>query len=283
VLLAGDAVHIHSPAGGQGMNTGMLDAANLGWKLALVAAGRAPENLLDSYAQERGPAATQALGFTQNLVKFGTAPRSLKRALRDASLPAFRLPPVQRRLAGRMSQTVTGYPDSPLTRPGRIAGLPQAGQRMPDLAVHAPHGPGNTLHAVLRGGRHALVMSNHAAGPADRVDLRPYRDLVALVTAPLRHRPAIALVRPDGYLAAVGTTDDTTAIRDYLQHLTATPIPPANTLELVNAPRRPAQLSDPPGQPGPDGRAGASQPADPGHGQPQATPANPQPTPPARH
>jgi hypothetical protein len=218
-------VHIHSPAGGQGMNTGMLDAANLGWKLALVAAGRAPESLLDSYAQERGPVATQVLGFTQNLVKFGTAARSLKRALRDASLPAFRLPPVQRRLAGRMSQTVMGYPDSPLTRPGRVAGLPRAGQRMPDLAVHAPDGPSNTLHAVLRGGRHALVMSNRAAGPADRVDLRPYRDLVALVTAPLRHRRTIALIRPDGYLAAVGTADDTTAIRDYLQHLAATPIP----------------------------------------------------------
>jgi hypothetical protein len=97
---------------------------------------------------------------------------------------------------------------------------------MPDLAVHAPDGPGNTLHAVLRGGRHALVMSNRAAGPADRVDLRPYRDLVALVTAPLRHRRTIALIRPDGYLAAVGTADDTTAIRDYLQHLAATRSPP---------------------------------------------------------
>ena len=69
-------------------------------------------------------------------------------------------------------------------------------------------------------------MSNRAAGPADRVDLRPYRDLVALVTAPLRHRRAIALVRPDGYLAAVGTADDTTAIRDYLQHLAEPRSPP---------------------------------------------------------
>ena len=294
VLLAGDAVHIHSPAGGQGMNTGMLDATNLGWKLTLVVAGRAPESLLDSYEQERGPMATQVLGFTQNLVKFGTAARSLERALRDTSLPAFRLPPVQRRLAGRMSQTVMGYPDSPLTRPGRVAGLPQAGQRMPDLVVHVPDGPGNTLHAVLRGGRHALVMSNRAAGPADRVDLRPYRDLVALVTAPLRHRRAIALVRPDGYLAAVGTADDTTAIRDYLQHLAATPIPNADAFELVNAPHRLVQLSDPPGQPGPrmvqqlgqpgpDRRASVGQLADPGHGQPQAPPANPRRSPSARH
>ena len=242
VLLAGDAVHIHSPAGGQGMNTGMLDAANLGWKLALVAAGQAPEGLLDTYGQERGPVATQVLRFTQNLVRFGTAARSLKRTLRDASLPALRLPPVQRRLAGRMSQTVLGYPDSPLTRPGRVAGLPRAGERMPDLAVHAPDWPGKTLYAVLRSGRHALVISNRAVDPADWLDLRPYSHFVALVTAPLRHRRAIALVRPDGYLAAVGTAGDTTAIRDYLQHLAAAPVPTGNAFELVNAPHRLAQF-----------------------------------------
>jgi len=90
-------------------------------------------------------------------------------------------------------------------------------------------------------------MSNRAAGPADWVDLRPYRDLVALVIAPLRHRRVIALVRPDGYLAAVGTADDTTGIHDYLQHLAAAPIPTANAFELVNAPHRLAQRSGPPG------------------------------------
>ncbi len=94
VLLAGDAVHIHSPAGGQGMNTGMQDATNLAWKLAAVLGRRAPDTLLDSYGRERGPAAAQVLGFTQNMVRFATAARSVKRRLRDVSLPAFRLPPV---------------------------------------------------------------------------------------------------------------------------------------------------------------------------------------------
>jgi 2-polyprenyl-6-methoxyphenol hydroxylase-like FAD-dependent oxidoreductase len=113
VLLAGDALHIHSPAGGPGMNTGMLDATNLAWKLALVVGGRASGTLLDSYGQERGPVAARVLGFTQSMVQFGTTARSLKRTLRDASLPVFRVPSVQRRLAGRMSQGAVSYPDKP--------------------------------------------------------------------------------------------------------------------------------------------------------------------------
>ena len=72
VLLAGDAVHIHTPAGGQGMNTGITDAHNLGWKLALVAVGRAPGQLLDTYGREREPVAAQVLGLTHTLVRFGT-------------------------------------------------------------------------------------------------------------------------------------------------------------------------------------------------------------------
>ena len=69
VLLAGDAVHTHSPAGGQGMNTGIMDAHNLAWKLALVASGHAPGRLLDSYGQERGPAAADVLALTHALAR----------------------------------------------------------------------------------------------------------------------------------------------------------------------------------------------------------------------
>jgi len=227
VLLAGDAVHIHSPAGGQGMNTGMLDATNLAWKLAVVVGGRAPDKLLDSYGQERGPVAAQVLGFTQNMVRFGTAARSLQRTLRDASLPAFRLPLVQRRLAGRMSQVAVGYPNSPLTRRGHVGGLPKPGARMPNLEVSTPDGPG-TLHAALRGGRHVLIVSGR---PADAVALGPYRDLVDIVTVPPGRRRATALIRPDGYLAAAGTAADTAAIRGYLQDLAGTTTRAAHALE----------------------------------------------------
>jgi len=178
VLLAGDAVHIHSPAGGQGMNTGILDAANLGWKLAAVLSRQATDDLLDTYGTERGPVAQQVLGFTQAMVAFGTARPSLRRTVRNATLPAFRLPPVQRRLAGRMSQVAVRYPSSPLNRPGLVRGLPRPGDRMPDVGLVSASGPA-TLYAALRRGGH--------------VALESFRGTV--------------LVRPDGYVAAVAGAD----------------------------------------------------------------------------
>jgi 2-polyprenyl-6-methoxyphenol hydroxylase-like FAD-dependent oxidoreductase len=211
VMLAGDAVHIHSPAGGQGMNTGMQDATNLAWKLGLVIQRRAPEALLDSYGQERGPVAARVLGFTENMVRFGTMARSVRRTLRDVSLPAFRLPVVQRRLAGRMCQTAVDYKGSPLTRPGSVRGLPKPGERMPNLEVSTPVGP-STLYAALRRGRHLLVVSEP---PSDVFDLHEYRDAVDVVT--VKHgRRTFALVRPDGYVVTAGTSSDTIAIRGYL-------------------------------------------------------------------
>src|SRR4051794_11518905 len=237
VLLAGDAAHIHSPAGGQGMNTGMLDATNLGWKLALVVAGRAGDDLLDSYERERAPVATQVLGFTQSLVRFATSARSPGRALRYATLPAFRLPLVQRRLAGRISQTALGYPDGPLTRGGHVAGLPEPGRRMPDLPIGTDDGPGR-LYAALRSGRHVLITppgSPHAGLAA------PYRDLVDTVTAAPRHPPVTALVRPDGHLAVATRAGDAAAVRGYLEDLATgrTPDPASSVPGRLGA-RRPA-------------------------------------------
>jgi hypothetical protein len=215
VLLAGDAVHIHSPAGGQGMNTGMLDATNLGWKLARVVTRQAPDRLLDTYGLERGPVAEDVLDFTQSMVKFGTTARSLERTLRDARLSAFRLPAVQRRLAGRLSQVSVRYPDSPLNTSGHLRRVPRPGDRMPDLAITGTEGP-STLHAALRQGRHVLVVSDRAG----EADLDRYREFADIVTARLGHRTAIALVRPDGYVAAVATADDGTSIGDHLkEHL----------------------------------------------------------------
>jgi hypothetical protein len=164
---------------------------------------------------------------------------------------------------------------------------------MPDLAVHVPDGPSNTLHAVLRGAGMRLSC------PTVR-QARPTGSICGRTATSSRSSSrrcgtaAPSLVRPDGYLAAVGTADDTTGIHDYLQHLAATRIPTANAFELVNSPHRLAQRSGPPGQPGPrmvqqlgqpgpDGRASVGQLADLGHGQPQAPPANPQRSPSARH
>jgi 2-polyprenyl-6-methoxyphenol hydroxylase-like FAD-dependent oxidoreductase len=105
VLLAGDAAHVHSPAGGQGMNTGMMDAASLAGKLAMVASG-APEDLLGTYEQERRPAASSVLGLTDRLIGLATMRHPVKRALRDTLVPAVTaLPIVQTRAARRLSQT----------------------------------------------------------------------------------------------------------------------------------------------------------------------------------
>src|SRR6516162_6305986 len=104
VLLAGDAVHIHSPAGGQGLNTGILDAHNLGWKLALVASGRAPDALLDTYGAERRPVAEDVLKLTHWLVHYGSMSHPIKRGIRDIVVPALgRTAVIQRRAARRLS------------------------------------------------------------------------------------------------------------------------------------------------------------------------------------
>jgi 2-polyprenyl-6-methoxyphenol hydroxylase-like FAD-dependent oxidoreductase len=200
VLLAGDAVHVHSPAGGQGMNTGILDATNLGWKLAAVLAGRAPDGLLDTYGLERRPVAEQVLGFTQTLVTFATAGRSLRRTVRNAVLPAFRLPPVQRRLAGRMSQVAVRYPGVRANRSFLVRGLPRPGDRMPDVPVTTPDGP-TSLYAALRAGRHVAVVS-----PRWRI-----------------------LVRPDGYVADVGRAGDGEPAASWNTHVPAAFVAPAMT------------------------------------------------------
>jgi 2-polyprenyl-6-methoxyphenol hydroxylase-like FAD-dependent oxidoreductase len=228
ILLAGDAVHIHTPAGGQGMNTGITDAHNLGWKLALVADGRAPDQLLDTYGAEREPVAEQVLGLTHTLVRFGTMTNPVKRALRDAIIPAaFAVGPVHRRAIRRWTQVNVAYPASSLTRTDRGRGRPRPGQRVPDIEVLTAQGP-SRLFTVLRRGRHVIVVTGAApdsalADPA----LEPYRDLVEVVT---RGSPdarafrstragSVFLVRPDGYLAARARPDKPQTVLGYLQEL----------------------------------------------------------------
>ena len=144
VLLAGDAAHIHTPAGGQGMNTGMMDAANLAWKLALVAGGHAADSLLDTYETERLPAGVNTLGFTNKLFEWSTMRHPVKRAVRDVLVPAAtHLPAVQRRAARRLSQVSVSYPASPLVQAdgGRREPKPGTGSRTSRFAPRkAPPG-----------------------------------------------------------------------------------------------------------------------------------------------
>ena len=192
-------MHIHSPAGGQGLNTGIMDAHNLGWKLALVASGRAPDTLLDSYGSERRPVAEDVLKLTHALVHYGTMSHPVKRRVRDIVVPALgRSSVIQRRSALRMSQVYVSYPPGPLARQDRGRGTPRAGQRMPDIEVQAG-GQATTLHGVLRGGRHVLVIpAAHASVLSDSA-LRPYRrDLDIVTRGPAISRPWAGRPGPAG-------------------------------------------------------------------------------------
>ena len=226
ILLAGDAVHIHSPAGGQGMNTGIMDAQNLAWKLALVADGHASDRLLDTYGQERRPAAGSVLGLSDSIIRWSTMSHPVKRALRDAFIPAITsLPAVQRRAAARLSQTSVAYPSSPLNQPDRERRGPRPGERVQDLEVLAEYGR-TRLYEVLSRGRHVVLVSAVDVLTALKAaGLDDYSEFLEVVTAgigatPRKDKPGtFALVRPDGFLAARGVRSDSEDVIGYLRLL----------------------------------------------------------------
>jgi 2-polyprenyl-6-methoxyphenol hydroxylase-like FAD-dependent oxidoreductase len=218
VLLAGDAAHIHSPAGGQGMNTGMMDAHNLAWKLALAADGRAPDKLLDTYGQERVPVASGVLEFTDKIVGLLTMQNRAKRAVRDTVIPVLsRVPAVQRGAARKLSQLAVAYPSSSLVQPDGHGRGPKPGDRFPDVEVRGEHGPARLYH-LLRAGRHVLVVSGGGVRSAlEPASVGRYSEFVDVVGGDLR--TGFALVRPDGILAARGSARDTHRVIDYLRRL----------------------------------------------------------------
>jgi 2-polyprenyl-6-methoxyphenol hydroxylase-like FAD-dependent oxidoreductase len=217
VFLAGDAAHVHSPAGGQGMNVGIQDAANLGWKLALVARGHADPALLDSYEPERRPVGRALLRFTDRLYTIATSTRAPVAAARTHLAPRL-LPLVVRvrplRAAGfrRVADLDVAYRRSPAVTNQGPARRPAAGDRLPD----APAG-GSTLHTLVGApGFHLLL-----AGPVDTVAHRAVTthrlDRRDPAWTRLRLRDAgQLLVRPDGHIAYRADDSDTTGLRTYL-------------------------------------------------------------------
>jgi hypothetical protein len=188
VFVAGDAAHCHSPAGGQGMNTGLQDAANLGWKLAAALAGWGGEALLDSYHDERHPIGRQVLRSSGALVRLALIRPSWGRWLRGhLGAALLRVPAARRAVAGSISGIGLRY-SAPAGADRRV------GTRAPDLALR-----GGSLFPALRGGRFVLV--GERAGE------------LALPTPVIAAAPAhrwpdgdrLVLVRPDGYVGWVGT------------------------------------------------------------------------------
>jgi 2-polyprenyl-6-methoxyphenol hydroxylase-like FAD-dependent oxidoreductase len=181
VFLAGDAAHVHSPLGGQGMNTGIGDAMNLGWKLAAAARGSAPPWLLDTYERERHPVGAGVLRMTDAFNQLVLDTSMARRAVRGFVLATIiRIPRTRRMIAERLSGIGIAYPHS--RDEHRLVG-----RRMPDIECE-----GKRLYELLRDGKFVLVT-------AVAVDLdRP--DIVHTVDKK-PELPDAVLVRPDGYVA----------------------------------------------------------------------------------
>jgi 2-polyprenyl-6-methoxyphenol hydroxylase-like FAD-dependent oxidoreductase len=221
VFLAGDAAHVHSPAGGQGMNTGMQDALNLAWKLALVWHGDAAPALLDSYSPERSAIGAQVLRNAGILTQVAITANPILRQLRALAAGALNhLPALRQRLVDELTEVDLDYAHGPLTSsPHGAARHPASGARAPDVAL-AAGGPFDRLHAALATGRFAALS---VGAPA--IDLPPA--LARLATAV--HADAataydaghVYLIRPDAYVALSVSPDDTGALIAMLEGLAA--------------------------------------------------------------
>jgi hypothetical protein len=205
ILLAGDAAHIHSPAGGQGLNLGVQDAVNLGWKLAQVVRGTSPESLLDSYQAERHPVAARLLRATMAQTALGRGDDRTA-ALRETVAELLKMDEPRKRYAGLMSGLDVRYDLGD--------GHPLLGRRMPDLEV-VTAGGARRVFSLLHDARPVLVN----LGEPGAIDLGPWAERVKRIDATYAGAwelpvigavaaPAAALVRPDGYVAWVGDGTD---------------------------------------------------------------------------
>ena len=215
VFLAGDAAHIHSPAGGQGMNTGMQDTFNLAWKLALVCRGScAAAPLLDSYSPERSAVGDMVLRNAALLTEVAIVRNPAMQAVRNlvAGL-VLGLGPVRHDMVDTLSEVTIGYANSPLNGPGALfVGGPGPGERMAPCPDEAPVGAGPEPRFAL-----------FAADPEAAAGLAP-RFPALLDSAPRRppSERGLWLVRPDGYVAMTARAGETGAVSTYLERLAAT-------------------------------------------------------------
>jgi 2-polyprenyl-6-methoxyphenol hydroxylase-like FAD-dependent oxidoreductase len=214
VFVMGDAAHIHSPAGGQGMNTGIQDAFNLAWKLALVSRGLGDEEiLLGSYSAERSPIADDVLKGAGRITEVALMRGDFKQAIRNhVTSFIFGLSPVRKKLAEVLTELSIGYSKSPLNGDGGYVGDgPKEGERAPVEAGPSCVGAGDAP-------RFALYANGGNGGGADLIARYPH-----LLEPQLRQsfdRSGLWLVRPDGYVALATQHDRWDEIAKYLEVLT---------------------------------------------------------------
>jgi 2-polyprenyl-6-methoxyphenol hydroxylase-like FAD-dependent oxidoreductase len=220
VFLAGDAAHVHSPAGGQGMNTGMQDAFNLAWKLAMVCRGDAGAELLDSYSPERSAIGEQVLRNAGNMTKVALISNPLLQQIRSIAAGALgHIPALRQRIVDQMTEVDLHYPDSPLTqRPHGAAHRPAPGERAPDIGLMASEASAARLHDVLRNGKFAVLSVG-----AERVLLTESARRVAIAASALPtagyDEGHVYLVRPDAYVALSTRGDEPGAILAALERI----------------------------------------------------------------
>jgi 3-(3-hydroxy-phenyl)propionate hydroxylase len=205
VLLAGDAAHVHSPTGGQGLNIGVQDAVNLGWKLAQVVNGTAPESLLDTYQAERHPIAARVLKNTLAQTALGRGDDRTK-ALHERMSELLKLDEPRKLYAGMMSGLDIHYDLG--------AGHPLLGRRMPDLDL-VTEGGARRVFSLLHAARPVLLN----LGDPETLDIAPWAERVRWINARYAGvwelpvigtiaAPTAVLIRPDGYVAWVGQGTD---------------------------------------------------------------------------
>jgi 2-polyprenyl-6-methoxyphenol hydroxylase-like FAD-dependent oxidoreductase len=210
VFFGGDAAHVHSPAGGQGMNAGIQDMINLSWKLAMVLNGHARPELLDTYQSDRLPVFRQLVRMTERATKAfnSTSPLVHSVLTRLAPLVLARSR-VQDKAAPRLGQLAAGYRDCPIAKAGGRIGPLRAGDRVPDLPVG-----GRRLYDMLDLSTLTLFVNGEFVFDA----YGPWRDVLALRRVPIDGMPSgWLLVRPDGYLAAAGGPDDGAVLSRWLR------------------------------------------------------------------
>jgi 2-polyprenyl-6-methoxyphenol hydroxylase-like FAD-dependent oxidoreductase len=205
VLLAGDAAHVHSPAGGQGLNIGVQDAVNLGWKLAQVVNGTSPESLLATYQAERHPIGARVLKSTLAATALNRGDERT-RALHEAMSDLLKMDEPRKRYAGMMSGLDIHYDLG--------AGHPLLGRRMPDIDVITGSGP-RRVFTLLHEARPVVLN----LGEPGALDIAPWADRVQRIDARYAGAwelpvlgavaaPAAVLIRPDGYVAWTGNGTD---------------------------------------------------------------------------
>ncbi len=215
VLLAGDAAHVHSPSGGQGLNIGVQDAVNLGWKLAQVVRGTSPESLLDTYQAERHPIGARVLGSTMAATALNRGDARTK-ALRETMSDLLKMDQPRKRYAGMISGLDVHYDLG--------NGHPLLGRRMPDLDLVTAGGP-RRLFTLLHEARPVLlnlgepgaldIASSPWTDRVQRIDAR-YAGVWELPVLGAVAAPTAVLVRPDGHVAWVGEGDTDQDLRDAL-------------------------------------------------------------------